>query len=79
MMNSAYKLATFIPNMGLLPVIRSKGRGGSMSFPNYTWECMVAVFIHPEHHIYPPSCHLACYNNISTLRIKLFEPPSRMS
>ena len=49
-MTKAAKFVTFIPYMGLFPVLRSKGQGGLISFPRKS-----TVFIRPEHQIHPPA------------------------
>ena len=60
------KTSNFHTLMGLFPVLRSKGRGSSISFPR-----VVAVFIRPEHQIHLPSCLQSKISLVrSTLRIK---------
>ena len=69
---------TFIPYMGLFPVLRSKGGGGggggggSINFPRKSKQHESgAVFICPEHQIHPPSCLQSKISLVrSTLRIK---------
>ena len=42
------KFVTFIPYMGLFPVLRSKGRGGSISFPRKSKQHESGRCFHPS-------------------------------